>query len=182
MSNEERHAEFLLEALDLLTEGRLRDPQGFRRPRKISGFGDLYEVFELPQIHPKLIYSSEWRSIRRKSICENDCPLPEIPEFKQRFGKNTVALNVSRTPSIGFAYILDRKLVFVQWISLPLAPRQARLVGRAAVADGCARFDGVANGSTRTRARAPHRRVIQTSSKRFSATGSPLPSQRSPRS
>jgi hypothetical protein len=83
MSNEERHAEFLLEALDLLTEGRLRDPQGFRRTRKISGFGYLYEVFELPQIHPKLIYSSEWRSICRKSICENDCPLPEISEFKQ---------------------------------------------------------------------------------------------------
>jgi hypothetical protein len=51
---EELHAKLAFEALDLLTEGRLRNAQYLRCARKVSGFCDLNEVFELAQIHPNL--------------------------------------------------------------------------------------------------------------------------------
>ena len=51
---EELHAKLVFEALDLLTEGRLRNAQHFRCARKVAGLRDLNEVFELTQIHRNL--------------------------------------------------------------------------------------------------------------------------------
>jgi len=51
MAHEELDAELLLEAAQLLAEGRLRDMQMVGRLRQAAGFGNLQEIAKLPEIH-----------------------------------------------------------------------------------------------------------------------------------
>src|SRR4030095_5068634 len=53
-SDEERDADFVLELLDALADGRLRATDSLGGARERSFFADGEEVFELEQIHKRL--------------------------------------------------------------------------------------------------------------------------------
>jgi hypothetical protein len=49
---EQPNPQFTLEGFDLRAQGRLRHIQPFGGPAKAELFGDRYEVFQVPQLHP----------------------------------------------------------------------------------------------------------------------------------